>query len=300
MGCRQFELWIKKKKMVPLEDRLSWMQRVKASPKLSVFQNLIYKQPIILPIYDISDIEAIYYGICSSINNTNKVQFEEHYSKISRRVLNVESPAPFIHDDFLIFVLIIGIVKFNFEKGWIKNVIQVRRSNPVTNTFDSLLNENYVNKSNLHEISLTFLFLIEAPSLKNELINDAYKSVSLNIDLLDDQNGFHVLTALRSYDLAIELKMTPEESSFSFLTQFERKFVSRMKIISVVFYNACIVGIFFGLYKLLHLSESYKEKVNDYTLIIGVVGVGTLGSVLPIIRKNVNRMLLRLFGYKKQ
>ncbi len=102
MGCGQFKLWIKKKKMVSLENRTIYLSRLNESPKLSSFNNLLLDKPVLTPITnDVNESDEIYFGLIKAIQTKDKESFENFYNKKNKNNPSKESPSPFVYDDFL-------------------------------------------------------------------------------------------------------------------------------------------------------------------------------------------------------
>ncbi|NQT65494.1 MAG: hypothetical protein HQ554_04885 [FCB group bacterium] len=143
--------------MVSIENKADYQLRINESPKLAAFNNLLLGKSFVPSLQqNLNESDKIYFGLVSAIHSNNKVVFETHYNKKKRSNPSKDSPTPFVNDDFLIFCLILGVIKFEYDKNWIKNIISIRSRNPITITFENILNENYYSKSNLPEIVLVF------------------------------------------------------------------------------------------------------------------------------------------------
>ena len=110
--------------MVSLEEKSTYQVRINESPKLTAFNNLLLGKPTIQPdIADLKESDELYYAIVTAIQTNDKTLFETYFNKKNKSNPSKESPSPFVNDDFLIFCLIVGIIKFGCDKSWIKNII---------------------------------------------------------------------------------------------------------------------------------------------------------------------------------
>jgi hypothetical protein len=146
--------------MVSLENRVDYSLRINQSQKLSAFNNLLLGKTILpLSKQEMNQSDEIYFELVSAIHTKDKATFEKFYNKKNKSHPSKESPSPFVNDDFLIFSLIVGILKFGLDKAWIKEIISLRNRNAITITLENILNENYYSKSNLSEIVLMYFQL---------------------------------------------------------------------------------------------------------------------------------------------
>lgn len=289
--------------MVSIENRISYIERVNESVKLKVFHHFLLGKDVSILSKDASDLDEQFLKIISSIQRNNKTAFEEIYAKKSKSSPSKDSPTPFVNDDYLIFCLITGIIKFSIDKTWIKNIISIRNRNITTITFENLLNENYSSTSNQSEVVLMFLELCKQSSITNNLLNTAFKSINENTTLLDNRNDFQILCAFRAYDLVIELKEASDGNEIASLKKFNQKFKKRIRIISWILQAGIFFGLIYSLSKLpIYSPEAipFIEKYNFVFTIIGVFGFTLLGNQIPFIKKKSQELLMRLFGYPKE
>lgn len=144
--------------MVPLAERMDYLSRIKNSPKLAIFSNLISNKDIETGTEhaNLSETDEIYWGMVNAIHKNDKVGFLHSYDRKSKSKPSRDSTAPFVNDDFFIFSVIVGVTKFGVEKTWINYIISLRTRNAITVTFENILTENYYSTSNLPEIIFYF------------------------------------------------------------------------------------------------------------------------------------------------
>lgn len=290
--------------MVPLETRLNYSSRIDESPKLKAFNNMLLGRHITYPqSQEMNESEEIYFGIVNSVNTNNRTEFEKYYNKKSKSNPSKESPAPFVNDDFLLFCLISGILKFDLDRQWIKKIISIKTRNSITITLENILNENFYSKSNLAEIVLVYAQLHNPSLIKNELLNDAYKSVTENISLFENKSDFHILCANRAYDIVLEFKGSYEGSEIQLLKDFKSNFLKRIRILTWFMRTGVFVLLLYGLVNLISRIPQIKRFFENYDAIfttLGVLGLSLLGNFIPLFNKMSYEFILRLFGYPKQ
>lgn len=288
--------------MVSLEEKMKYRQRIIENPKLSALNSLLQDRPWELKMDDLHETDEIYFNVIRSIQTNDKNLFELNYHKKNKSNPSKESPTPFVNDDFLIFTLIAGIVKFNFEKDWIKKIVGIRTRNKITITFENIINEDFNSNSNLPEVMLMFHHLTDKGQINNQLLTKAFKSVSESTDLFDNRNDFHTICAICAYDLCIMLKVAPDGSEIKLLYDFNAKFLRRVKFLTWIIQTATFVSLIYFFLKLLTVIPSIKdffEKNNPMFTLMGVLGISVLGNFIPIIKKYFHESILRLLGYSK-
>lgn len=289
--------------MVSVENRFSYMERINESPKLKTFHYFLLGKDVNSLSNNISDADEQFFKILSAIQTNNKTAFEEIYAKKSKSNPSKDSPAPFVNDDYLIFCLIIAIIKFGIDKTWINNIISIRNRNTITITFENILNENYASTSNQTEVILTFLQLCNQSKINNDLLNAVLKSVTENTTLLESRNDFQILCAFRAYDFIIYQKEVSEGNEITLLKNFNQKFKTRIKFLSWILQAGIFFGLIYGLFKLpIYSPETivFLDKYNFVFSIFGFLGFTFIGNQIPIFKNKSQELLMRLFGYPKE
>lgn len=275
--------------------------RINESPKLTAFNNLLLgKSFSLVANSDITDTEEIYFGIVSAIQSNDKIAFETHFNKKKKSNPSKDSPAPFVNDDFLIFCLIVGIIKFSEDKSWIKNIIALRSRNAVTITLENLLTDNFYSRRNLPEIVLMFFQLNNQPLITNDFLTIVFKSISENTTLFESKSDFHILCSLRAYDLIIELKEAPDGSEVNLLREFNIKFLKRIKHLSWLVQSIILLAIFYVGYELVSQNPKVKEHFDKFGSVLkvaSIIGLSQIGNAFPVVRRKSYEIMLSLFGY---
>lgn len=289
--------------MVSLEDKVSYLQNIYDTPKLKAFHYFLIGKKILIDEQDSNENNLMFFNLINSILNDDKIAFLKEYDKKSKSSPSKEFPLPFVHDDFLLFVLIEGIMKFGIDKSWIHKILSIRQRNAVTITFENLLNENYLSKSNTMALVLIHSQFNQNPILTDELLNDTFKEITNNAELLSNKNDFQILCAFQAYDIIILNKTAPERSDIMLLNQFNKNFLIRIKFFTWI---VQAVLLFFLIYILLKASvffPEYVELVNKYGFMItllGTLGITSIGNLIPIVKTKSQEFVMLIFGYPKE
>lgn len=289
--------------MVPIEETINYLSRINGSPKLAAFNNLLGGREIYIPEdRDSNELNEVYYGIIKAIKENNKQDFNAFYSIKSKSKPSKDSTAPFINDDFLIFVLLVGVVKFAIDKSWITYIISIRNKNLITITFENLIKENYYSKSILPEIVYMYLHFTKPMLITNDFINFTYKSISDNTQLFEGRSDFQILCAINSYNLIVISKEVPDKSELLMLHTFTGRLLKRVKFLSWLIQAILFWGVIYLLLNLPTYSPEtiiLIEKYNYAFTIFGVLGLSFLGNVIPLFKRISQIILLRLLGASK-
>lgn len=289
--------------MVSLELKLTYLQSINDTAKLTAFHNFLIGTKFQIDKYDSIEGNQLFFDLISAFQNNDKVKFLNLYDKKSKSNPNKEHPLPFVNDDFFLFVLIEGIIKFGIDKSWINKILSIRQRNDITITFENILNENFLSKSNLMTMVLVHSHLNQTPVITDELLNDSYNEITNKSELLQNKNDFEILCALQAYDLIILNKMTPERSDINLLNQFNKHFLKRIKVITWIIQVILLFVLLFFLLKIFILFPEYGALVNKYGpvfSVLGALGFTFLGNLIPSIKTKSQEFILLIFGYPKE
>lgn len=284
--------------MVFIEEKHSYLSSIADQPKQKALYALVSDETFAGQPIEVSETDAIYYSSIQAIKKNTKTDFDTQYAKISKRKVSENSAAPFVYDDFLIFALVIGVLKFECDKNWLLGVIRNRAKGKTTTTFENLLTGNYQSKANNQSMVLAFLFLLDKSKITNDQLNEAYNAMSDTKESFN--NDFIRIVHYRAFDIIIQFKLPRDTDEVSRLLEFESRFKKRINVFSIIAYNLFIVGVLVGAYKILQLlPEDKKLVVNDLNLIIGLGAIiGLSGNFIPKLKTKFQELILRAFGYR--
>jgi hypothetical protein len=291
--------------MVSLEEQMLYSQRVENTPKLSAFKNMLSGQSILYPNSNlqISDTEKIYYEIIIAIQTGDKNKFVEFFNKKNKSNPNKDNLPPFVHDDFLIFSLIIGIIKFGCDKKWVKYIISIRTKNNIATTFENILNGNFSHSENIKEVVFMYFNLIDQNRISSDLVNETFTSINANNQLFQNRNDFIIICTILSYNRIIELKTLPDNNDNQLLKSFETKFTKRIKILAWFIQTIILALLVFVIYEVISAKPEIKilfDKIDSIFKITALIGISQLGNISSWMKKWFYQILLSALGYPKE
>jgi len=290
--------------MVSLEEKQTYLQRIDANPKLSAFKNMLDGQPIFFPDDNsqISYTDKLYYEITTAIQTNNKEQFIVFFNKKNKSNPSKDNPQPFIHDDYLIFSLIIGIIKFDCNKEWIKNVIAARTKNETTITFENILNRNFNHSENNKNIIFMYFNLIDPIQITIEFANETFRNINSNSQLFQNKDDFGIICSILSYNRIIELKTLPENKEIILLKSFKTRFIKRIKIIAWLAQTLFLFIIIWSICEIASINPGIKnlfDRIEFGLQISAMIGISQLSNILPWLKNLFFKKILIIFGYPK-
>lgn len=285
--------------MVSLIERNSYVSDLRRNPRFEQFISFIHHSTVENIEYEI-EIDRLFNNILLSIKQSNKQLFSKVYSQISERQPNKNSPI--LHDDLLLFILIIGSIKFKSDSNWLIRTIRSRESSEgegvlIKNTFLSILNGNYKNKENLFQIIIVIENLLSLELISWEEKSDFYEKIT-SAELALFKTDFLNIISLRAYDLVIIEGDKSATSTFAFLSSFEKRFLKRTKIISNTIYFFLVITVATVLI-IFAINPKYKNIIDEIFPILGAIGISILSLVsrkklIPFFENGIKL----LFGYK--
>ncbi|HZL09822.1 MAG TPA: hypothetical protein VFC65_07475 [Prolixibacteraceae bacterium] len=287
--------------MVSLIERNSYVSDLKRNTKFNQFISFVNCSSVERIDYDI-EIDRLFNNTLLSIKQGNKQLFHQVYSQISERQPNKNSPI--LHEDLLLFALIVGLIKFKSESNWLIRAIQSRESSEkegtlIKNTFLSILNGNYKNKENLFQVIIVIENLLDLELISWEEKSDFYaKITSDKLDLY--KSDFLNIISLRAFDIVLIEGDKSDTSNFAFLSSFEKKFLNRTNIISNIIYFILVIAVATALIKFA-VNPKYKDIIDKFFPISGAIGISILSLVsrkklIPFFENGIKLG----FGYKKK
>lgn len=301
MAAKCFELHAKKKEMVSLVDKITYLKEFEDKPKVQGFIQLLNGKDNNSFVPNQSGNDELYYSLLNALITQNKTDFVRAYGDISKRVPNSDSV--WITENFLIFILILGIVKFQIDREWINGVLTLRDSRNETfqktnQTFKNLLSENFTNTDAVTEIVIVFLDFQNLPQLSKELLDKAYLHLSNQTNLLDQHNDFLTVISLRAFDVIVTTKDTPDASEIVKIRAFRTEFLKRIEILNNAIYWVFVLAVIVLMYKAYKVNPSFKYFLNDLGVILSIIGLALLAGFNKI-RQWMKILLLKGFGYSK-
>lgn len=283
--------------MVPIVDRASYTSQIRENIKVDRFFGLLFNIDS-----EVKE-QTEFNQLIDSIKTDHKGKFQVIYETLIEREPSQE--APFVNDNYLLFLLILGCQKYGFQSKWITKVLDTR--NPTTEeaklistTYKNLINRNYTSKVNDFGIIISFEVLSNKKNISWEEKKLFYQSITnrkfpfYSDDLLN-------LLALKAYDSVVLQGDKSRESKYNSLLNFESKFISRVNFYSHLLQWVIIVfliGIFIYSYSTKSWFKNLVDTNIKFAALFGIGGVLVTFFLRGKLRDIIKRLLHHLFGYK--
>lgn len=282
--------------------RSEYLSKINDNWKIKTFHEFVNEKNIELnSIATDNSIDDIFLSFVKSVANSNLSVFRIKYLEFSKRKPSEESP--WLFDDFLLFVIIIGIIKFKIDKSWILEVVEKRSSknaefNQINTTFLNLLNENYNSKDNLFEMIYVFQEVINFPINPIEEFNLLYERLVSDSSFLDTRNDFLKIIRLRAIDIIILKKELPNSQEVTNLKLFKNIFTKRVNFISKIINVLLVTSLILWIYYFQSESKSNQDFINTISTISGILGLGLL-VFMNWVSSQIKRLIFAILGYSK-
>jgi hypothetical protein len=287
--------------MVSIEQ-FEYLKKIDGNWKTKLFHDLITEKKLDLSITNSNlAIDLSFIGFLKSVSENNKSGFSDIYSDFSKRKPSTDSP--WIYDNYLIFIIITGIIKYQIDKSWILEIINFRHGTnielkDINITFINILKENYSSKDNLFEIIFVFQEQINIPLSPVEEINQLYENLSSNPDLLIVRDDFIKLIRLRAIDIIILKKELPNTKEISSLKSFKITFLNRVKILGKMINLILILFLILGIILIRANSQESQDFIDSISVVLGVMGIGLI-AFLKWVSKQISNVILWITSYTK-
>lgn len=288
--------------MVPLDREHRFRERVTGEPHLRALSLLLareFTEASVTPPQDAPEVDKIYYGLVRAIGTSDLDLFSRNYAELSKRIVDGDSPAPFVYNDNLLFVTVLGIRIHGLSEEWVRGVLLVRQASPMKETLLNLLKGDLENSNSLACVSLCFASMLPQRPLSETLVSRAHSEVAKAVGLFEDRSDLIIICSLRARDLAFESKAMIGEGELGLLTQFEHGFWLRSKYIIYALVNGAGLYGLYRVYRATQESEKLKEMISGWESILGIVGIGLFAGAFALVRKWIHRSFMLLLGYPR-
>lgn len=284
--------------MVSVDETIRFEEALRESPKASAFNSYLQGREVDIHSTTLTEADKIYYSMLTDLSRGKKDSFKVIYEDLAQRKLLKEQPL--IYDNFFLFILITGVLKFNLSKDWVKNVLALRETSnepekSITISFVNLVNENFLSTEGITPIVLCSLVKQNSRTIDAAILRNAYEGIK-QLRLYAGRDLFLASIHQCSYEYIIAVAITDEAIN---LKNFEITFLKRIRLLQNVFY---IVAFLVLLSIWLYLTQRYP-KLKDYTntlnLFLTLFGTGLLALGLNKLKFYFGKSAKHFFGYKK-
>jgi len=282
--------------MVFIEHRITYLSRIQNDDILRLFYSFLQNKNLQIDLNVFQNQTDKDLVLLMDALILNKIEdFTNLYNQFSQKKPSAISP--WVNNDYLIFVLITGICLYGINKDWIKDVLNIRKTQEITQqqintTLRNIVTDNLKSNDNLLEIVVVFQNLLYQPLFEDK-INELYSKIVNDKNLFTKKQDFITCLSLRALDIIICSKGLVDQDRNDNLQRFSEVFLKRTKIIGT--------GLYWFIISCLILCAIYfyikNETVfNSVTSIFGFLGVG-LSSLFKYIPPVLIKGIRKTFGY---
>lgn len=282
--------------MVSIEGRIAYLSRIQDDNILRLFYSFLQSKKLQIELNDFQNqTDKDLALLVESLILNKKDDFISLHNQFSQKKPSVTSP--WVNNDYLIFVLITGICLFGISKEWITSVLNVRKTQEITQqqintTLKNIVTDNLKSNDNLLELIVVFQSL-QHQSLFEDKTNELYTKIVNDKYLFEKRQDFLTCLSLRALDIIVCSKGFVDIEENDKLQRFSETFIKRTRIIGTGFYwliIGCLIlcAIYFYI--------KNEAAFNTVTNIFGFLGIGLSGLfkyIPPILIKG----LRGTFGY---
>ena len=273
--------------MVSVEAKSDYIRSLRRNQEVTGFVDLLFRNSVDLKKSEnISDPAFACNEISASICYNDSDRFLQIYSAFSAKNPTVQSP--WIHNEILIFLLACGATKFNCEKEWLHNAIELGNSSDnelrkLKKTLILLLtSEGGKHEYSFKPVEFVFReFTGQNKPIDGDLI-ETYKSLAAQ-PFPYYESDFLNLICLKAIDLIVEWKGLNQQGEMQKLNQFAERFKKRTSTIGKTLFAVILLVALGGL---CYLGFVAFQKPDDKNISLIISLVGTAGfSAYGLIQK---------------
>lgn len=275
--------------MVSLIERGMYLNQFGENPKVLAFLGFLFPGNGDMKNQEDSviDVDTTFLSLINSIMMEDKTSFMDEYKRISQRTPN--SQTPFVNDDYLLFIIAIGVDKFKVNPTWFESVLEVRKCVTeecliITKTFQNIVCKNYNSLDNNFSIVTVAQSFLGTSLISNNNKKVCYSSiVSKRFPKYD--SAFLNILDLKAYDILIEEQLLNESSDLFLLKareEFAQKRIVQIANGTYIFLYIFWVGLVYYIYYTFPVFQNFIQSSES---IFGFLGFG--GILALIFEKEV-------------
>ena len=284
--------------MVPIESRLHYFSASRVNEKFDLFYSFVFG--------DLNNVDSHEdYGevidLIRSISNNSKNEFANQYANYKDREL--KASLPFVKDDVLCFLFLIGVLKFDVPNDWIGNVINTRRPTSeeaieIKESFKDVISGRFDRNGLTTAFAVVLENINRKPLVSNE-VKIKYYEWFVNKKVSFSQSPFMNAILYRAFDIVLLEFNEDSKGQIERLVEFERIFIKRVGLFSKIIYFLVIVLLFILLFDLL-ANEEWKEWIGNFDTVAGIIG-SSLATYLTGNRFGLifKKFVFFIFGYRE-
>ena len=275
--------------MVSLIERNIFLEQGRRNPNVEAFLGFVFPDSKTLENEEdfVIDTDIAYINFIKAISSNDRSLFLAEYNKISQRTPSHQTP--FISNDYLLFVIAIGVVKFDVSFDWFESVLGIRRCETeecliVTRTFRNLIGKNYNSLDNNFSIIITAQFFLDESLVNNINKQTCYKAITSK-PFPGYSSTFLNILDLKAYDILIEMQLLDENGDFFLLKKNIELAKNRVNKLANIIYIFLYIIWMISIYYLYYTVPLLQNFIQSSESIFGFIGFG--GVLALIFKKEV-------------
>jgi hypothetical protein len=296
--------------MVSLTDRNALFRETDKDPQLRDFASFVFDRKIHSKFDEskLRNADEIPSLCLVSILSNNKNQFNKCLLAITNR--KPKSTSPWIYNDLLIFILLLGIRKFREDNTSLIQIIKLRQSaqdeerTRLTETFLNLATNSFEIDNKFGFVCIAFQSLLDSIELDEKQINTTYAHMTAT-NFYSELSLFAQILAIKTLDDLFARKELKDPKLHIEQNQFVDLFVYRSEIVGKVCYYgilALVVSITLYLnYIRIYQSSEQKELIELIKDVYSLLGFGGLIGYFLLRRQiisGIQKLVFHIFGFR--
>jgi hypothetical protein len=284
--------------MVSIDERITVEGSIRQSSKANAFLSFLQGVNVTPEKGELNEVEKTYYSLLDSLFKNNSLKFRQEYDELSKR--KVVEEQPIIYDNFLLFVLVIGVIKFETSSEWLKSVIKLRttQNEPeklITSSFINLLDNNIHTTDGIPSIILAALAKAEKQEVALSVIRNSFEANN-KVGMFLKKDLFLACIYLYTSHYIISVSI---DDRIVKLKAFELTFNKRVKLLQNIIYFLILVFIVAVWFYLIRRYPKVKELANDLGILLQIIGIGLLALGLTKAKDFFGKFIKIFFGYRE-
>ncbi len=246
-------------------------------------------------------------NIFYALQKNDKKLFSNLYEEISRRKPKPESD--WVYNDILLFSLVLGVSKFNFDKAWILDVLKIKlehsqdENKSIAQSYIDICNNNLESKNNHILLTLVMKYHLGLPLGSLEYINAAVYELSQNA-ILQSKNIFLELISISAFNVILLSKglanLERQKEVENFIKEFDKRinqfanFIWFLGLVAILAGLAAFVIYYFGADP---QQAEYIDRILQIASILGFGGIFSYFWYKKAIIDFLKRPFYRFYGY---
>lgn len=297
--------------MVSLMERSEYIQQLESDEYTATLVDFLLGKNLSRCNYiSTSNANEISKFVFYALQRNDQAFFLQLYDDIVQRKPKPESE--WMHNDTLLFALILGVKKFKLNGNWLEEVLKIRINHSrddgklVAQTFIDISKDNLENNNNYRPLMIVMKYFLDLPLGDVEYVNSVYQDL-VQKSFPYSKVAFLNLICLRALDTIILSKglidLKRQKAIDEFVVKFNHRVTQMATTLWVLLATLTLsASILLGSYYF-YTSSQQVELINRILAILSFLGLGgSINTLIFVQRKKLieffKRPFLKYYGYK--